>query len=100
MFDVTLTGSISLCTDGYTVTSIEVLIVGSCERLRSTGLEELRGPANGLKLLWVKPDDLCNGGVPIKHEDLIAAASRAWERIQGGVEFADNLQRHVPMVLP
>jgi hypothetical protein len=80
VFDVTLTGGISLCTDGYTVTSIEVLIAGSCERLRGSGPEKLPGPANGLKLLWVKPDDLCDDGMPIKHEDLIAAASRAWER--------------------
>jgi len=85
IFDVTLTGGISLCTDHHTVDAVEVLISGSCKRLRGTGPEELPGPANGLKLLWVKPDDLCENGTPIKHEDLIAAATRAWERVKAAL---------------
>jgi hypothetical protein len=80
IFDATLTGGISLCTDGHTVDAVEVKISAVCLRLRGTGPEELPGPANGLKLLWVKPDDLCENGTPFKHEELIAAAARAWER--------------------
>jgi len=87
IFDVTLTGGISLCAGGnHTVDAIEVMISGACERLRGTGPEELPGPANGLKLLWVKPDDLCEGGTPLKHEELIAAASAAWERAEANMK--------------
>jgi len=85
IFDVTLTGGISLCADHHTVDAVEVLIAGSCERLRGTGPEALPGPANGLKLLWVRPDDLCEDGTPLKHEELIAAAARAWERAKAAL---------------
>lgn len=79
-----LTGQIDLCADGFTVASIEIWFFASCARLRGDGLHEIKGPSlfspRAEKALWVKPEDLCVGGVPIKHEELIAEAARVRDR--------------------
>ncbi len=84
--DVLFTGKIDLCTDGFTVASVEISFIAACSRLQGDGLHEIKGPSifspRAEKSLWVKPDDLCDGGAPIKHEDLIAAAARAREQLR------------------
>ena len=84
--DAWLTGKIDLCTDGFTVASIEVWFIASCARLRGDGLHDIEGPSlfspRAEKALWVKPDDLSVSGVPIKHEELIAEAARVREQVK------------------
>jgi hypothetical protein len=84
LFDAQLTGKIDLCADGFTVASIEIRMWGMCSRLTPTGSEPLPvGYANGVRQFWVRPDDLCwDGGVPIKHEELIAAAAARREEVE------------------
>src|SRR5262245_1699015 len=83
--DVLLTGSIDMCTDGFTVGAIEVSFFAACSRLYATGLEDIRSPSlfsvRAEKVLWVKPEDLSIGGVPLKHEELIAEAARVREEV-------------------
>jgi len=80
LFDAEPTGQISLCTDGLTVDAIEVQIFGNCARFTPTGAKPLDvGHANVVKKLWVRPDDLCDDGVPLKHEELRRAVEAAVE---------------------
>ena len=83
LFDVQLTGAIDICTDGFTVSSIEIRMWGECARLTSTGAKPLPvGYANAVRQFWVRPDDLCWNGTPFKHEELIAAAAARRETLQ------------------
>lgn len=75
IFEVSLTGNIDMCAGGRTVAAIEIVILAACARLRGDGVEELKGPANGMKRLWVRPDDLSYNGAPFKHEELVADAA-------------------------
>lgn len=84
VFDVALTGKIDMCADGHTIAALEVEIMAMVQRLRGTGAEELPRPSIfspiALHVLWVKPEDLVDGGVPYKHEELIAVAADVRER--------------------
>lgn len=84
--DVLLTGRIDVAADGFTVASVEVSFTAMCSRLTPTGLQDIKGPSlfstRSEKALWVKPDDLCVGGVPVKHEELIAEAARVREQVR------------------
>ena len=81
-----LTGKIDIAADGFTVASVEIWFMASCARLEPDGLHDIKGPSLFSpvieKALWVKPDDLCIAGVPIKHEELIAEAARVREEVQ------------------
>lgn len=81
-----LTGNIDVAADGFTVASVEVWFMASCARLQGDGLHDIKGPnifsTMIEKVLWVRPEDLCIGGVPIKHEELIAEAARVREEVR------------------
>lgn len=80
-FDVTLTGGIDYLAGGLGVAAVEVTISGSCERLRTTGFEELPGPANALKRIWVRLEDLVDdSGCPVSNQDLIDEVKLVQER--------------------
>jgi hypothetical protein len=83
--DVLLTGKIDLCADGCTVAVVEVSFIASCARLRG-GLHDIKGPSlfspRAEKALWVKPEDLCEAGVSVKHEELIAEAARVHDQVR------------------
>lgn len=82
--DAWLTGKIDVAADGFTVASIEIWFLASCARLQGDGLHDIKGPSLfspvAEKALWVKPEDLCQAGVPVKHEELIAEAARVREQ--------------------
>jgi hypothetical protein len=88
--DVLLTGRIDLGADG-TVASVEVSFIAACSRLQSDGLHVIKGPSlfspRAEKALWVKPEDLCAGGVPVKHEELIAEAARVRDQVERRAQY-------------
>ena len=83
LFDVCLTGKLDyaattpLKTD---VAAVEITIMAECVQSTSTGTKDLTaGGINPrmLKVLWVKPRDLCDqNGSPYAHDELIEAAER------------------------
>lgn len=84
--DAYLTGKIDVCADGVTVASVEVWFLAACTQLCGDGPRDLPHPSLFSpvieKSLWVKPEDLCIGGVPIKHEELITEAARVREEVR------------------
>lgn len=81
IFEVSLTGNIDMCAGGHTVAAVEIVILAECARLRGDGPEQLKGPANGMKRLWVRPSDLSYNGTPFKHEELVADAANKREAL-------------------
>lgn len=80
-FDITLTGNIDLLAGGLGVAAVEVVISGRCDRLRATGFEELPGPANALKRIWVRLEDVVDdSGCPINNQEMIDEVKLVQER--------------------
>lgn len=61
------------------VAAVEVTFFGDMCQLRGDGAKDLTVGGfhpMGLKILWVKPDDLCINGVPLKNEEILEEADR------------------------